>query len=361
MKLVMTLMVRDEADIIEAMITHHQRQGVDLIVATDNGSVDGTREILEKYAALGFVDLRHDPLHRKQQSKVVTQMARDAATIHGATWVINADADEFWMPVDRKLTLKEAFEHIPTELKSFGVHVVDMTGLPASSGSGLHRLVYRDLRSNQELAKVGMLAHSSPNAVHIADPNVEVVQGNHMVSLESQGEPSAEFAVEVLHFPWRSWAQFEQKVRNAGKAYEENPDLMPSPNHHGMRDYRRLNEGTLPAHYLARSLTETSLQELVTSGHIIRDTVLADRLNDPIPDTDVEALAEILPAASTTLVFQLSVAEERINDYERRLHEANRRFQDQSKSLEATMRDNVALRNRRVVRLADKVRALFRR
>ena len=64
----MTLMVRDEVDLVAAMIEHHLAQGVDLIIATDNGSVDGTREVLADYAALGAVELHDDPHHRKQQA-----------------------------------------------------------------------------------------------------------------------------------------------------------------------------------------------------------------------------------------------------------------------------------------------------
>ncbi|HAS32610.1 MAG TPA: glycosyltransferase, partial [Microbacterium sp.] len=93
----MTLMVRDEADIIAAMIEHHLSQGVDLIIATDNGSVDGTREILADYAASGRVEVHDYLAHDKNQTGVVSEMASRAASEHAATWVINADADEFFI------------------------------------------------------------------------------------------------------------------------------------------------------------------------------------------------------------------------------------------------------------------------
>ena len=38
-------------------------------------------------------------------------MARLAATEHGADWIINTDADEFWMP--RGVGLKETFASVP--------------------------------------------------------------------------------------------------------------------------------------------------------------------------------------------------------------------------------------------------------
>ena len=100
MRLVTTLMVRDEADIVGAMLTHQREQGVDHVVVTDNASVDGTVEILRSNSsARDSSTLWHDPEHRKQQYRVVTRMARYAATELQADWVINADADEF--PVAR--------------------------------------------------------------------------------------------------------------------------------------------------------------------------------------------------------------------------------------------------------------------
>jgi hypothetical protein len=323
MRLAMTLMVRDEADIIEAMIEHHLQQGVDIIIATDNGSVDGTTEILERYAAAGTVDLRHHPVHDKRQAEMVTQMARDAKTLHDADWVLNADADEFWVPNNRSLTLKEAFENIPTDLHSFTVPVIDMIGAPAAEGSGLDRLIYRDTRPVEELHRVGLLAHSTHDAAHIGDPEVNVAQGNHYVSLASHGEPDPAYMIEVLHLPWRSWKQYEHKVRNAGAAYEIS-GLTPSPNHHGMRDYRRLREGTLLSYYLVRHPTASEFEAGLADGRFTIDRTVADeRLSGQADVSFSSKLVELGRATGLALVAESRRAAEALDDLARAASEAD--------------------------------------
>lgn len=305
MKLVMTLMVRDEADIVEAMVDHHLAQGVDLLIVTDNGSIDGTTDILQRYADAGVIDLRHNPHHNKRQGEAVTRMARDAVTLHGADWVINADTDEFWVPVDRSLTLKQAFENIPTDLGSFVVPVIDMTGTPAASGTGFERLIYRDQRSVDHLLTIGLHAHATPDSVHVGDPNVEVSQGNHFVNIESQGEPDPAFAIEVLHFPWRSFEQFYRKVDNSGRAYAES-GLVPSPNHHGMRDYRRLQDGTLVSFYIARHPSAEQIEQGLADGTLTVDRTIAELGLPAIPDVALpEGAIEVGRAAAVSLVQKL--------------------------------------------------------
>ena len=96
MKIVMTLMVRDEADIIDTLIEFHLASGVDFIVATDHDSADGTSEILERYAGGGVLHRLAVSSPVKRQAEWVTRMARMAATEFDADRVINSDADIWW-------------------------------------------------------------------------------------------------------------------------------------------------------------------------------------------------------------------------------------------------------------------------
>ena len=84
MKLVMTLLVRDEEDIVEDHLVYHLNQGVDFVVATDNRSVDGTRDVLDRFQRLGYVEVIDEPDDTYDQWRWVTRMARRAAIEHGA-------------------------------------------------------------------------------------------------------------------------------------------------------------------------------------------------------------------------------------------------------------------------------------
>jgi hypothetical protein len=95
MKLVLTVLARDEVDVIDAQLGFHLNAGVDYVIATDNNSQDGTTEILEEYEREGVVHLIREPAEGLRQGEWVTRMARLAAVEFGADWVINSDADEF--------------------------------------------------------------------------------------------------------------------------------------------------------------------------------------------------------------------------------------------------------------------------
>jgi hypothetical protein len=274
MTVVLTMMVRDEVDIVAATIEFHLDQGVDHIVVTDNGSVDGTREVLAEYAAAAPLTVFDDPEHRKQQGAVVTRMARYAHDRLGADWVVNGDADEFLVPVDRSQRLGDVFARMPRELGAFTVPVVNLVGPMAQRGSGVRRLVWRDERTEEQLRAAGVLSHPTPNAIHVGSPDVEVAQGNHFTSIEQQGDVPAGLELEVLHLPWRSVAQLARKTENMGRGYEASPDLEPSPKHHGMRDWRRLQAGVLEPFLALR----TPLSAELEAGGFRQDAWLREAL-----------------------------------------------------------------------------------
>ena len=276
----MTMMVRDEADVIAAAIEHHLAEGFDRILVTDNASVDGTREILADYAKHAPVTIWDDPEHRKQQAQVVTRMARLARVEFGADWVVNSDADEFVMSNTIGVRTADVIRSWPTDIVSTTVPVTNLVGPVANRGGGLTtRMLWRDVRSQEQLRAAGVHAHPTPNTIHVGHPGVDVRQGNHFTSLLSRGAPEGGPGIEVLHVPWRSWEQFERKTINAGRGYEANPTLRPSPNHHGMRDWRRWQEGTLLESFLDRMITG----EPSEAEGFVREFVLADALRDLSP------------------------------------------------------------------------------
>ncbi len=86
-RLVMTLLVRDESDIVRQNIDFHLAQGVDFIVATDNGSTDGTRDILADYERRGVLHLIDEPGRDYRQGEWVSRMALIARERFGADWI----------------------------------------------------------------------------------------------------------------------------------------------------------------------------------------------------------------------------------------------------------------------------------
>ena len=72
MRLVMTLLARDEADIVDAQVAFHLHAGVDFVIATDNASSDGTTEILERYERAGRLRLIREPGDDMRQAEWVT-------------------------------------------------------------------------------------------------------------------------------------------------------------------------------------------------------------------------------------------------------------------------------------------------
>lgn len=359
MRIAMTLMVRDEADVIDAMLRHHAAQGVDVFIITDNGSTDGTVEALEAFAREHDVDLRHDPVHRKQQSALVTGMARDAATLHGADWVLNADADEFWMPIGTQ-GLRRSLENIPADISAFQVRVIDMTGAPAESGTGFDRLIWRDHRPTAALRRAGLRAHSTPNAVHRGDPEIVVAQGNHEVNRPAGRLPGGTSGIEVLHLPWRSWDQFRHKVENAGRSYLADPELRPSPNHHGMRDFGRLLEGSLLAAYVARHPSPDELREGREAGWFVKDERLASSDLPRTADVELDGVNQLREQGRALVQRESRMMDERdaARDEADRLQGELATLRAQ---LESQARDLRALRQRKAVRLTDRIAQLSRR
>ncbi len=202
----MTVLARNEADIIDAHIAFHLNAGVDFFVAMDNGSQDGTRDILESYARDGCLHLTYDDGDLKQE-EWVTDMARRAATDFAADWVINSDADEFWWP--RGGSLKDVFAGVPPRFGSVRGMWRHFPPRPHGDEFFAERMTVRVLNPGAE--------DNSPysprfKAAHRSDPEVKVLSGNHQAIGRDLRALTGWYPIDVLHFPFRSLEQFSEKL-----------------------------------------------------------------------------------------------------------------------------------------------------
>ncbi|MCJ8331217.1 MAG: glycosyltransferase family 2 protein [Lentisphaeria bacterium] len=95
-KLVMTLAVKNEIGLIRSNLEFHLSQGVDLIIVRDNGSEDGTLEILREYAKNKPVVLIEQPTQNYNQQEWLNELMDIAVIDHQAGFVFHCDADEFF-------------------------------------------------------------------------------------------------------------------------------------------------------------------------------------------------------------------------------------------------------------------------
>ena len=268
MKLVLTLLVRDEADIIDAHLAFHLNLGVDLVIATDHDSQDGTTEILEAYAREGYVR-RISESRAFREVEWRTRMARLAYFDHHADWVINADADQFWWP--RSGDLRDVLLSIP---ERFGVvRAIDRVFIPRPQ-DGAHfaeRMTHR-LSSPAAINAPASTYRPLARVIHRGDPEVTVSLGNHAISGTRLVMLQNWHPIEVLHFPWRSPGQMARKSRHFVDAGSRHATVYHAEAHRAFEEHR------LQDHYASLAVDDRSFEIGLADGVIVTDTRLRDLL-----------------------------------------------------------------------------------
>jgi hypothetical protein len=282
MRLAMTLLVRDGADMIDANLRYHRAQGVDLFVIGDNGSTDGTVDILERYERAGVITFERIPGPvRKAQGQGRTRLARLAWEL-GADWVFHNDLDEFWWPLTGDL--KQALTAVP---ERFGLVLAPRTEFVGRPGDGFfaNRLTVREARFRRP-PQTAHRTHpqvmiSQPHPTHICvDYGVPPRQGlvgrlirrpraEHIEETELELLLAPSFPLAVYHFPLRSFEQYRHKVELAlgnGQLREDN------------RVRKAFEEGRLEEIYSELTLDDEAVQQGIADGWLVEDTSFRDYL-----------------------------------------------------------------------------------
>lgn len=268
MRIVMTLLVRDEIDVIDDQLSFHLASGVDFVVAADNESSDGTTEILERYA-------REGRLHRVEvadpfsQVDVMTTLAHIAATQFDADWVINSDADEFWWA--RGASLKEILASVPMRYGSVRGMWRNFAPRPDGSDPFAERMTVRSQEPRVELHPL----NTHFKTVHRAGADVQVGGGNHDVVGNDVRPVSSWYPIDVLHFPIRSFEQFSRKFLRWWEITSTD-GAATNPFYNRVRTAQQ--EGRLRELYESFVVDDAALPAGVAAGTLVEDTRLRDAL-----------------------------------------------------------------------------------
>jgi hypothetical protein len=273
MKLVVTVLARDEADVIDAHVAFHLNAGADLVVATDNKSQDGTTEILERYERDGALHLIREPAEGLRQGEWVTRMARLAATEYGADWVINTDADEFWWP--RGGSLKEVLGAVPDTYGIVQGFWRSFVPRPDDGSFFAERMTAR-LSQHAPINDPSSFYRPVAKVAHRADPEVTVARGNHALADSPFQTLTTWHPIEVLHFPLRSQAQWMRKVQLQGDAFTKHIERSGTGYH--LRGYDALQSGWIEQQHESLVVDDEALERGVAGGTMVIDTRLRDAL-----------------------------------------------------------------------------------
>jgi hypothetical protein len=327
MKVVVTVLARDEADVIDAQIKFHLNAGADFVIATDNRSQDGTTEILESYARGGHLHLIREPAEGLRQGEWVTRMARLAATDYGADWVINSDADEFWWP--RGASLKEIFAAVPRRYGIVQAFWRSFVPRPDDDDEFAERMTVR-LAQQAPINDPTSFYRPVIKVAHRADPSVVVGRGNHSLVGSGFAPMRTWFPLEVLHFPLRSRTQWAHKVGLQGEAFTKHIERAGTGYH--LKGYDALQGGRIDQQHQTMVVDDEAVDRGLADGTLAVDTRLRDALRElrsgvpfVFPQLTIEDDALYAVEAAVLAEADVIRVERRLDGMEQRLRLLERR------------------------------------
>jgi Glycosyl transferase family 2 len=218
-------MVRNEADIVRLNVLYHLASGIDRMHVVDNGSTDGTDEVLRQ------LSLQHTQVGWSRDdgpflpSKVMTRLAREAFE-EGADWVVPVDADEFWHAPggDLRRVLENADAGV---LRAQAVNFIQRRSQKESSPDALMHMTRRaaspvgppgHAQSLVESRRIAFVEKVYPQKC-ICRPTaeVEIQTGHHSIS-GADGPRTRTAEIVCLHAPMRSRAALAERITSAGRA-----------------------------------------------------------------------------------------------------------------------------------------------
>lgn len=261
----MTILARNEADIIEENILFHLKMGVDFFIVMDHLSNDGTTEILQRHESLGYLKRVPQTSPTYNQGVWVTQMAQVARMAYDADWVINNDADEFWMPESG--TLKDFFNKIPSNVGKAHINRLDFHYRPFKDAKFYEALIFREW-----MCRWTKCCHRG-----VSDISINI--GNHDALSKELSEKYPETLVNtselrILHYPMRDCKKYKKKIEAGAQAMVITPGIPADNGFHWKQALTKIAEGTFDTSLEEKIYTQDKLMAGIKNNSIIIDCSL---------------------------------------------------------------------------------------
>jgi glycosyltransferase involved in cell wall biosynthesis len=273
--------VRNEVNIVRLTLLNHLALGLDRILVLDNGSTDGTRQVLSRLACDPRVRWIGDQ-SPFLQARMTTELAREAFR-QGADWFLPFDADEFWYCPEGLMNVlaqtragalacqvvtfvqrRDQRESAPDALLHMTRRAVPV-GTPEQSGA---------LADARDAGYVE--TRYPPKCITRATATLEIQAGNHVVTgLAGPLEPTNRIA--LLHAPLRDRGRLTAKVEYGRRTALRGLPLAPAESWHLLRRWRLAQAGELAPEWAANSFDAAGCLDVYGRRHpVVVDTRLRD-------------------------------------------------------------------------------------
>lgn len=276
MRIVAYLGVKDEVELIERTIEHLRAIGVDLIIAVDSRSTDGTAEILQSYESKdNFWFFQMDDLESDGPEQMSLRRNIEVIKRAEADWVILLDADEYWLPASG--SLKDC-----AGLSTSDVLVVDRFNVPLRRSGAM----MPDELTPNRYSEIFLFVEPIPNlrAQLQENPRTAWIQGVPVPKVMARPKRIAGWAVGmhdviaacgsqlvrskpsdliIAHLPFTTFSRFARKVENIRGVFARFDAYFPGEmGWHWRRWVTLADEGRLREEFEQQVFSEGAIADL---------------------------------------------------------------------------------------------------